>query len=160
MEPSLLADSGWVQAVAGSIVSAREVPTCVVVTVLDIFVADVKLVGLITKCWIDTDAHIRPHNPVCLRMTGAARCRTVTALWKPSASPAEPLALARAATGAASVQAAFHAFASKAEKEALARHDLSGDRSYPGRGSRRDLSRGACLGVRVRWQPRHSRPAL
>jgi hypothetical protein len=148
-----MAETGWVEAVGGIIVTPGEAFTCISPfssSAIDFFIIDARLSGCVTSCHVDIDAHTRPHRPVVLKLHGNARSRTINVLWKPrdipvasciGCSPRPPDWTLRPDDD---LNAAFGSFVSKAEGELLAMHGLSDQPAYRGRG----IHVVSCVGVR------------
>ena len=106
---------------------------------VDFFVIDARLAGSVANCYVDIDAHTRPHRPVVLRLNGNARSRTINVLWKPRDIPVAvgvgcpPCPPDWTLRPADDLDKAYSNFVSKAEEELLAIHGLSEHVAYRGR---------------------------
>ena len=139
-----IASSGWVEAVGGTIVTPGDAHTCFSFSsssAIDYFIIDARLIGSIASCYVDIDAHTRPHRPVVLRLNGNARSRTINVLWKPRDIPVAPGVGCSPCppdwtlSPADDLDTAYGRFVSKAEDELLALHGLSEHAAYRGRGN-------------------------
>ena len=138
-----IAESGWVEAVGGTIITPGDAHTCfssASSSAIDFFVIDARLFGSVIKCFVDIDAHTRPHRPVILKLSRNARSRTINVLWKPRDIPVAPCVGCSPCPPdwtlcpSDDIDAAYGSFMSKAEDELLALHGLSEQGAYRGRG--------------------------
>ena len=143
MEPEALADSGFLDAIRGTL-AAPEETTCsasAAGTVFDYFLLPEVLESSFSSVFLAKGAPSSPHTPVCLTLKGLEATATITKVIRPKSFPAErPIGCMQApkslqwswATGeppAKSFKQSFAEWTTAAETELCRVYQISGDQA-------------------------------